>query len=405
MQVSISTWNRFHFYDLAQQLNRLESLHSLCSTLPRFKAEKDVIFNKVDKQKLQAYPYFFLLQILLSKVFTDSWLNEFAAIATTKTFQNYVKYYLARNIDSIDAYIGISGSGYKGGQYMVEQGKVYCFDRGSTEITHQLRLMKQLHCELSLPFRQVHPFLIENETNEAQVATAITVPSQFCKKTFIEKGFSPDKIHVINYGVNLNDFYPGSQVKEKIAKQLIFCGQFSIRKGAHVLIDYFRMKPYLSSHLKVVGSVNPNLKKHFSSLSIANIDFVGVVNRLQVRKFMNDSVALILPSFEEGLALVIPQALACGIPVIGSVQSGATEYVRDGYNGFILDEISTRSIDMAVRKLFALSPDEYDQMSANCLASVRKLGGWDDYGQKWYALLEKLLRAKSMNHFIDTEDA
>lgn len=401
MRVSISTWNRFHFYDLAQQLNRLDSLHSLCSTLPRFKAEKDVIFNSVDKQKLRTYPYFFLLQILLGKVFRDSWLNEFAAVNTTKTFQNYIKNYLARNIESIDAYIGISGSGYKGGQYMVEQGKVYCFDRGSTEITHQLRLMERLHSEMSLPFRQVHPFLIENETNEAQVATAITVPSQFCKKTFIEKGFSADKIHVINYGVDLTSFYPDSLVKETISKQLIFCGQFSIRKGAHVLIDYFRMKPYLSSRLKVVGSVNPNLKKLYSSLSIDNIDFVGVVNRLQVHRFMKDSAALVLPSFEEGLALVIPQALACGVPVIGSVQSGATEYVRDGYNGFILDDISTQSIDLAVRNLFALSPDEYEQMSANCLASVKNLGGWDDYGQKWYTLLEKLFRDKSMNNFID----
>jgi alpha-maltose-1-phosphate synthase len=405
MQVSLSTWNRFHFYDLAQQLNRLDSLHSLCSTLPRFRAEKDVIFNSVDKQKLQTYPYFFVLQILLSKVIRDFWLNEYAAVNTTKTFQNYVKHYLARNIDSIDAYIGISGSGYKGGQYMVEQGKVYCFDRGSTEITYQLSLMEQLHRELSLPCRQVHPFLIENETQEAQVANAITVPSQFCKKTFIEKGFSADKIHVINYGVNLNDFYPDSPAKETIHKQLIFCGQFSIRKGAHVLIDYFRTKPYLGSGLKVVGSVNPNLKKLYSSLSIANIDFVGVIPRLQVHRFMKDSAALILPSFEEGLALVIPQALACGVPVIGSVQSGATEYVRDGYNGFILDDISTQSIDLAVRKLFALSPDEYEQMSANCLASVKNLGGWDDYGQKWYALLEKLLRDKSMNSFIDTEYA
>jgi len=288
---------------------------------------------------------------------------------------------------------------------MVEQGKVYCFDRGSTEITHQLRVMQQLHHELSLPCRQVHPFLIENETREAQVATAITVPSQFCKRTFVDKGFSADKIHVINYGVSLNDFYPDSHAKESICKQLIFCGQFSIRKGAQVLIDYFRAKPYLSSHLKVVGSVNPNLKKLYSNLSIANIDFVGVVPRLQVHRFMKDSVALILPSFEEGLALVIPQALACGIPVIGSVQSGATEYVCDGYNGFILDEISTRGIDMAVRKLFSLSPDEYEQMSANCSASVRNLGGWDNYGQKWYSLLEKLLSDKGMNNSIDNKYA
>ena len=48
--------------------------------------------------------------------------------------------------------------------------------------------MEQLHRELSLPCRKVHPFLIENETNEAQVATAITVPSilqaNICRQRF-----------------------------------------------------------------------------------------------------------------------------------------------------------------------------------------------------------------------------
>ena len=114
---------------------------------------------------------------------------------------------------------------------------------------------------------------------------------------------------------------------------------------------------------------------------------------------MNQAKALIFPSFIDGFGMVVTQALACGIPPIVSKECGACDIIIDGYNGFILDDISTKSIDVAVRKLFALSPDEYEQISANCLDSVRNLGGWDDYGQKWYSLLDKLTRGKSVNNF------
>ena len=390
MNVILSTWNRFHFFDLAEQLNCLNSLQYLCTTLPRYRAEKDIVFNVVDKEKLRTYPYFFVMQILLGKIFKNTWLTELAAVVSTKTYQNHVKKILADNIDLVDAYIGISGSGYKGGKYMVDQGKVYCFDRGSTEITYQLDVMNKLHRQLSLPCRKIDPYLIENEIREAQTATAIVAPSQFCKNTFISKGYNPEKIHVINYGVNLNNFYPDENPDVQSTKQLIFCGQFSIRKGAHILIDYFSHTPYLNSRLNVLGSVNPNLRALYDNRSIKNIDFLGIVPRLEVHRFMKDSRALILPSFEEGLALVIPQALACGIPVIASVQSGATEHILDGYNGFILDDITTKSIDLAIRRLFSLSPDDYEQMCSNCISSVASLGGWNQYGLEWHTLLSKL---------------
>lgn len=395
MRISISTWNRFHFFDLADQLNRLDSLHSLCSTLPRFKAEKDPIFNRVEPKKLQSYPYFFVLQLLLDKICTRTWLNEAAAVATTKTYQNYVKNHLANNIDTIDAYVGISGSGFKGGKYMVEQGKVYCFDRGSPEITHQLRVMKTLHDELSLPTRSVHPFLIENETKEAQIANAIIVPSNFCKLTYINKGFSADKINVIHYGADLDLFFPDRESnfasKQYANKTLLYCGQFSIGKGAHILVDYFKHQPYQNSRLSVVGCVNPTLKILYANSAIQNIDFHGIVPRQHVHRFMQKARALIFPSFIDGFGMVVTQALACGIPAIVSAECGASDIIRDGYNGFILDDISVQSIDLAIRKLFALTSEEYQQMSANCLLSVNSLGGWNDYGQRWYTLLSNLL--------------
>ncbi|QPN59117.1 glycosyltransferase family 4 protein [Synechococcus sp. CBW1002] len=390
MKVTLSTWSRFHLFDLAAQMSSRGLLHSICTTLPRYIAKQDIIFSSVGIDKLFTYPYFFMPQVALDRALGQTLINEASAVLTTRTYQKYVAEHLAKNLDNIDAYIAISGSGFKGGKFMIDHGKAYCFDRGSTEITHQLNVMQMLHDQLRLPCRKVAGWLIENETKEASIATAITVPSSYCKQTFIDKGFSSAKIHVIPYGVNLTEFYRDQCLKSTSRNQLIFCGQFSIRKGAHVLVDYFGKSPYNGIRLSVVGSVNPNISKLFGDTSIANIDFHGVVPRSRVRFYMQQAKALILPSFEEGLALVMLQALACGVPIIASIQSGATEYIRDGYNGFILEDISTQAIDQAIRRLYSQTDEEEEAMSENCLASVNDIGGWDSYGQHWVDLINKI---------------
>ena len=147
-------------------------------------------------------------------------------------------------------------------------------------------------------------------------------------------------------------------------------GQFSIRKG--VISSSITLRISLSnSRLKVVGSVNPDLMACYDHVSINNIDFYGTVPRVQVHKYMNDAQALILPSFEDGFGMVVPQALACGIPAIVSAQCGASDIIIDGYNGFILDDISTQSIDLAIRRLFSLTPEQFIKMSSNCILSVK----------------------------------
>jgi glycosyltransferase involved in cell wall biosynthesis len=390
MKVVVSTWTRFHLFDLAQQLYSQGCLHSLCTSLPGYLAKKDIVFSNVDKEKLFTYPYFFMLHVALSRALGQTRLNEASAVFTTQTYQQFVKKHLAKNIYNINAYIAISGSGFKGGELMIEHGKAYCFDRGSTEITHQLNVMQTLHEELRLPCRKVDNWLIDNETKEAAIATAITVPSNFCKQTFIDKGFKSEKIHVIPYGVNLSEFYRDPNLKPSYQNKIIFCGQFSIRKGAHILVDYFRNTPFNGCKLSVVGSVDPNVSRLFSGASISNIDFHGVVPRSRVRLYMQQAKALILPSYEEGLALVMPQALASGIPVIASIQSGATEYIRDGYNGFILENISTKAVDQAIQKLYSMTTQEQEKMASNCVASVEGVGGWALYGQRWNELLTKI---------------
>jgi glycosyltransferase involved in cell wall biosynthesis len=104
---------------------------------------------------------------------------------------------------------------------------------------------------------------------------------------------------------------------------------------------------------------------------------------------MSRSHVMILPSVEEGLALVQAEAMACGCPVIGTDHTGATDLFEDGIEGFILP---IRRADMIAQRLQQLAgdPSRRARMSAACLARVRRIGGWHDYGARAVATYQSL---------------
>ena len=67
-----------------------------------------------------------------------------------------------------------------------------------------------------------------------------------------------------------------------------------------------------------------------------NVTFVGTVPQTELKQWMSRSHVMVMPSLDEGIALVQGQALACGCPVIATTNSGASDLFTDGIEGFIV---------------------------------------------------------------------
>jgi glycosyltransferase involved in cell wall biosynthesis len=104
---------------------------------------------------------------------------------------------------------------------------------------------------------------------------------------------------------------------------------------------------------------------------------------------MSRSHVLALPSVEEGLALVLGQAMACGCPVVATAATGAEDLFTDGIEGFIIPPRDPIALADRLQQL-AGDPDLRARMSAAALARVKHLGGWDRYGDQWDSLLHSL---------------
>ena len=185
---------------------------------------------------------------------------------------------------------------------------------------------------------------------EYKLSDYIAIPSNFCKKTFVDNGISEEKLFVNPYGVNLNNFYIKKYNKHKIKKKLIFCGEASIRKGFFPLLETLNKLSKDKIEIIHVGTVSEEIKKILKSKRYDNLKILGTKKQNELKNYFYSADALILPSYEEGMALVQLQSLACGIPIISSIQAGVDDIFdsNEVYLGEKINKIDPTSISESV---------------------------------------------------------
>lgn len=163
----------------------------------------------------------------------------------------------------------------------------------------------------------------------------------------------------------------------------------SLRKGVPYLLQAFREFRHPRKRLRLVGPVLPEMQRLFSRFDMTDVEVVGAVPQTKMAEYMSASHVMVLPSIEEGLALVQGQALACGCPVISSMNTGGEDLFSNGVEGFLVPIRSARAIADRLQEL-ADDPDLRQRMSEAALARVHHLGGWSDYGDAWARLVTDL---------------
>ena len=172
--------------------------------------------------------------------------------------------------------------------------------------------------------RYVRP---QQKLEEMDLADCVLAPSSFVADSV--RKFHPKKaITVAPYGVDLQFWRMDST--ENVAHcrktgvlRFIFVGQISLRKGIPLLLEAWNKAELRSAELHLVGSWLLNETKRVSLPR--GVTHVPPVSREVLREHYQQSDVFIFPSFFEGFALVLLEALACGLPAIASVATGAAD--------------------------------------------------------------------------------
>lgn len=373
---------RFHHFDLAKQLHRHGVLGRLFTSYPAFKLRDE----DLPKGRVTTFPWIMTPRMALAR-----WgvgpepLERFLSRWGQESLDRYV----ASHLPDCDVVLALSGSGLRVGQHAQRRGARFVCDRGSSHIRYQDAILQEEYSRWGDRFIGVDPKVMAKEEREYEAADVITVPSEFVRRSFIEMGVPARKVRKVPYGVDLRRFervaFPATQ-----GFDVLFVGQVSFRKGIPDLLHAFEQLRHPRKRLRVVGGMRSEIKRFLAQHPAASqVEFLGHVALDRLKELMSRSHVMVLPSVEEGLALVQAMALACGCPVIGTFNSGAEDLFTDGIEGFIVAPRDPAALADRLQ-LLADDPSRREEMSEAALRRVKILGGWDQYGDDMVAMLRRL---------------
>jgi alpha-maltose-1-phosphate synthase len=185
---------------------------------------------------------------------------------------------------------------------------------------------------------------LERKEQEIQLADRIFVASSVVQQSLLDAGVAPEKISVIPFGSPHDYFHP--QPKEDRTFRALFVGRVGPRKGVHYLLQAWQHLQLPKAELLCVG-INEFPESWLAQYRNC-FQYIPSVPHTSLNQYYSSANVFVFPSLVEGLALVLLEAMACGIPVITTTHSGGSDIITDGIEGFI---IPIRDVDALKEKL------------------------------------------------------
>tara|TARA_B110000305_G_scaffold93919_1_gene105812 strand:- start:2322 stop:3467 length:1146 start_codon:yes stop_codon:yes gene_type:complete len=378
MKITVSVHGRYHAFELAKGLHQRKHLDQLLTTYPRFIARKFVGPNALIKSAA-------VLE-LKRQVYSKFGIGGKPDLSISKSFGQFSQRQL--NSDT-DIFVGWSSASLEAIKPAQGFGTKVIIERGSTHISSQTDVLRDAYKQFGLFFNETKVEMIEREEQEYALADKIFVPSKYAAQTFVDRGIAADKIIVNGMGVDFEMFQaPSSRSLDRMPR-IVFAGGVGIRKGVPWLLKAFKR---LSSkaELHLIGPVSPDYEKMLRKEIGANVFVRGALPGHDLSSEYGRGDIFCLPSLEEGYGMVIPQAMACGLPVVTTNVVGAADLLQHAHNGLIVSPADSTALSDALERLID-DVDLRQTMGAYAQTTVQQGQGWDDYVSRAVTLYETML--------------
>lgn len=184
------------------------------------------------------------------------------------------------------------------------------------------------------------------------------------------------KIHVVHCGVD-DGFLAQPPIAVATEPRLACVGRLCEQKGQLLLLDAVAQLAAEGLRFKLVlvgdGPLRTEIEASISRLGLQDrVEITGWASNNDVRQHILTSRAMVLPSFAEGLPVVIMEALALGRPVISTYVAGIPELVEPGVCGWLVPPGSVEALTAAMRAALQLPMEKLEQMGSLGAERVRE---------------------------------
>lgn len=385
MKVIVSVGGKFHAFYLARELEKREVLARLITSYPKF----EVVKSGIPKEKIQS--------IVSKEILWRLWVK---APTFLKAFfdpnllvSNFFDRMAKRKIVPADIFTGWSSFSLYSMRKAKEMGMVAVIDHGSAHIEYHDKILREEKERWGIPggrLKLAHPGIIAKEILEYEEADAICIPSSFSKKTFLAAGVPEAKIIKIPYGVDIDEFRPGR--KEDEVFRVVYAGGMTLQKGVHYLLRAFSELNLKNSELLLIGGLSKEISPFFEKYA-GRFRYLGKVPQKELVRHYAQSSVFVLNSIHDGFGMVIIQAMASGLPVIATENTGGPDIIEEGKTGFI---IPIRDVEKLKERLTFLYENEKirKEMGERAVRKAASGFSWDDYGDNIFRAYEKLLEVQ-----------
>ncbi len=272
-----------------------------------------------------------------------------------------------------------------------ELGMTTAIDRTNSHIEYQSQVWEEENRRFGLGWPPNSARVVEKGLREYQEADFIFVLSSYVEQTFLDRGIPARKLIKVPSGIDLTPFHPVP--KEDGVFRVIFCGAIQNKKGVHYLLEAFHGLDLPNAELWLIGKVfedmHPVLAKYSGTYRL-----LGSLPISQLAYHYSQGSVFVLPSLEEGLAKVMLEAMACGLPVIASTNTGGMDVVREGVDGFIVPIRDVAALQEKITFLYA-KPELCREMGRNALERVHAEFTIDRYFKRLIDSLQRLMPTKN----------
>jgi starch synthase len=176
--------------------------------------------------------------------------------------------------------------------------------------------------------------LLRRMEKEFEECHWIVVPSVVAQESFAEYGLQKKTI-VVQTGVDSEFFFPGSPDSPP-AFRVCYVGRVELAKGVGYLLEAWKRLGLQGAELVLVGEVNPEMRSLLNSYSRCGVHVAGFLTVQEVARCYRQSNLFVQPSPNEGLAQVLLEAMASGLPVVATDKTGALDCITNRKEGLIV---------------------------------------------------------------------
>ena len=397
-KITIVVGGRWHAIDLARELFQAGWLHRLITNYPKFKTRQ----WGVPDDKVVSLPLTMILNRAIPKIGGEKMMRKVLPLSYYWFARAVVPYLEGSTL--IHAW---SSTAEPSINWAKQNGIPVVLERSSAHITVQSQILEEEYKQLGLVSSEVHPEIVARELREYQLADRIAVPSLFAKRTFLQQGFKETQLIHNPLGTSLETFSPG--VKEDNVFRVVYAGSLGVRKGIHYLVRAFIEANLPNSELVLLGKAMPETP-HLLTGADERVKCPGHVCESELARYYRTSSVFVMPSLEDGFGMVLAQAIACGLPIISSSNTGAEDLLRmqskdpiyldnqieEYHSGYIVPPRNQSAI-AAILQLLATNPQILKQKQEAALNFWPEALGWLAYGQRSMTAYKELLNTQTQS--------